>query len=97
MSESDGGWNATEVSNIITIGSAAIGSVLLILFKSRCSNISFCFGLLSCNRKVKDDDDEAYEEGLNPPLPPQPGLGQGRPPPPPDGDEEEAIVPPPNA
>jgi hypothetical protein len=90
MSESDGTWNATEVSNIITIGSAAIGSVLLILFKSRCSNISFCFGLLSCNRKVKDDD-EPDEEEPNPP-PPQ-GLA-GRPPP--DDEEEEVIVPQPN-
>jgi len=91
MSESDGTWNATEVSNIITIGSAAIGSVLLILFKSRCSNISFCFGLLSCNRKVKDDDED--EEQPDPPNPQ--GLGQGRPPPA-DADEED-IVPPPNA
>ena len=90
MSESDGTWNATEVSNIITIGSAAIGSVLLIIFKSRCSNISFCFGLLSCNRKVKDDD-EPDEEEPNPP-PPQ-GLA-GRPPP--DDEEEEVIVPQPN-
>jgi hypothetical protein len=89
MSESDGTWNATEVSNIITIGSAAIGSVLLILFKSRCSNISFCFGLLSCNRKVKDDEPD--EEEPNPP-PPQ-GLA-GRPPP--DDEEEEVIVPQPN-
>ena len=90
MSESDGTWNATEVSNIITIGSAAIGSVLLIIFKSRCSNISFCFGLLSCNRKVKDDD-EPDEEEPNPP-PPQ-GLA-GRPPP--DDEDEEVIVPQPN-
>ncbi len=30
-------WTPNDYSNIITIGAAAIGSVLLIVFKSRCN------------------------------------------------------------
>ena len=48
-------WSPGDYSNIITIGSAAICSVMLILFKSRCSKVNFCCGLWSCDREVKDD------------------------------------------
>jgi len=51
-------WNANDYSNLITISSAAVASVLLVLFKSRCSNISLCWGLWSCARVVKEDSDE---------------------------------------
>ena len=60
-------WVSGDYSNIITISSAAIASVLLVIFKSRCSNISICFGLLSCNRKVAEEDEEVPD----PPNPPQ--------------------------
>ena len=43
-------WTPNDYSNIITIGAAAIGSVLLIVFKSRCTNITLCCGLWSCDR-----------------------------------------------
>ena len=57
-------WSANDYSNFVTICAAAIGSTLLVIFKSRCSTISFCFGLWRCDREVKDetpsdDDDEA--------------------------------------
>ena len=51
-------WTPNDYSNIITIGAAAIGSVMLILFKSRCSKISLCWGLWSCDRDVTADEDE---------------------------------------
>ena len=51
-------WGPGDYSNIITIGAAAIGSVLLIVFKSRCSNISLCCGLFACERKIKEDGEE---------------------------------------
>ena len=51
-------WTPNDYSNIITIGAAAIGSVLLIIFKSRCTNISLCFGLWSCDRDPLDDKDD---------------------------------------
>ena len=50
-------WNANDWSNLITISASAIASVLLVVFKSRCTTINLCCGLLNCNREVKDDDD----------------------------------------
>ena len=51
-------WTANDWSNIVTISSAALASVLLVVFKSRCSRISVCFGLWSCDREVSNDSDE---------------------------------------
>jgi len=64
-------WTPNDYSNIITIGAAAVGSVLLIVFKSRCVKISLCFGLWSCDRQIQDDDDENVEQQNNN-QPPQP-------------------------
>ena len=75
-------WNANDYSNIITISSAAIASVLLVIFKSRCSNIKLCCGLLSCDRKVTEDEDDDKKKKKKPPNPP-PALV---PPDPPDPD-----------
>ena len=54
-------WTPNDYSNIITIGAAAIGSVLLIVFKSRCTNITLCCGLWSCDRVAPPDEDETAE------------------------------------
>ena len=54
-------WTPNDYSNIITIGAAAIGSVLLIVFKSRCTNITLCCGLWSCDRVAPPDEDEPAE------------------------------------
>ena len=51
-------WSPNDWSNILTVGAAALCSLLMVLFKSRCSKISLCWGIFSCNRVVKDDDDE---------------------------------------
>ena len=51
-------WSANDYSNLVTISSAAVASVLLVLFKSRCSNISLCWGLWSCAREVKEESDD---------------------------------------
>tara|TARA_R100001460_G_scaffold15806_2_gene34725 strand:- start:5114 stop:5440 length:327 start_codon:yes stop_codon:yes gene_type:complete len=58
-------WNANDWSNLITISASAIASVLLVVFKSRCTTINLCFGLLSCNRKPKDEDDDDDNENQN--------------------------------
>ena len=55
-------WTANDWSNIVTISSAALASVLLVLFKSRCSKISLCWGLWSCDRVVKDDSDNEQDQ-----------------------------------
>jgi hypothetical protein len=53
-------WNAQDYSNLITISAAAISSVLLVIFKSRCTEIDFCCGLWKCFRDPMDiSDDEA--------------------------------------
>jgi hypothetical protein len=57
-------WTANDWSNIVTISSAALASVLLVLFKSRCSKISLCWGLWSCDRVVQEQSDNE-DEGHN--------------------------------
>ncbi len=69
-------WTPNDYSNIATVGAAAFCSVLMVVFKSRCSNISICFGLLSCKRNVPDGDDSDEEQPAvnnqdQPPPPPQ--------------------------
>lgn len=54
-------WTANDWSNIVTIASAALAPILLVLFKSRCTQIRLCYGCWSCTRDVQQngsDDDE---------------------------------------
>tara|TARA_R100001463_G_scaffold24447_2_gene58215 strand:- start:152 stop:427 length:276 start_codon:yes stop_codon:yes gene_type:complete len=67
-------WTPNDYSNFITISAAAIGSTLLVIFKSRCKNITLCWGLIGCIRDVKDDTDEE-EDAEQPPQLPQPQAG----------------------
>jgi hypothetical protein len=69
-------WTAGDFSNLITITASAIASVLLVLFKSRCSKISICFGLLSCDRKVIEGEDVEKQKK---PLTTQPSSQQPEP------------------
>tara|TARA_R110000744_G_scaffold233073_4_gene351109 strand:+ start:526 stop:795 length:270 start_codon:yes stop_codon:yes gene_type:complete len=55
-------WSANDYSNIITISSAAIASVLLVVFKSRCKKINICCGLLSCDRVIQSDSEGEDDE-----------------------------------
>ena len=66
-------WSANDYSNFITICAAAIGSTLLVIFKSKCTKISLCFGLWSCDRDVNNLDDEEVQPP-QPPQPPQPNA-----------------------
>ena len=59
-------WSPNDWSNILTVGAAALCSLLMVLFKSRCSKISLCWGIFSCNRVVKDDDDEPESDKPKP-------------------------------
>ncbi len=62
-------WTPNDFSNIITI--AAVGSVLLIVFKSRCKNIKLCCGLVECVREPKDEasDEEQPPQTQQPDQP----------------------------
>ena len=78
MADSDSAtylWTANDWSNIITISSAALASVLLVLFKSRCSTISMCWGLWSCTRAVQDDaSDDEHPAASDTPRQPEPDI-----------------------
>jgi hypothetical protein len=68
-------WTPNDYSNIATVGAAALCSVLMVLFKSRCSNISICYGLLSCKRKPMEEEEDGKEEDEDkeePIIPPTP-------------------------
>lgn len=64
-------WTPNDYSNFITISAAAIGSTLLVIFKSRCKTINFCWGLIGCNREVmsESEDEENPAEPIVPPDP----------------------------
>ena len=51
-------WNANDYANIITISAAAISSVLLVVFKSRCKTIKLCFGMIECIRDPMEEGEE---------------------------------------
>ena len=65
-------WTPNDFSNIITIAAAAVGSVLLIVFKSRCKNIKLCCGLVECVREPKEDEASDEEQPPQTQQPDQP-------------------------
>lgn len=60
-------WTPNDYSNFITICAAAVGSTLLVIFKSRCKNIKLCCGIVECIREPLDvsDDDENNDNKEN--------------------------------
>ena len=54
-------WNANDYSNLVTISAAALASVLLVVFKSRCETISVCWGLWACQRALQESDGDDAE------------------------------------
>ena len=62
-------WTSNDYANIITISAAAISSVLLVVFKSRCKNIKLCCGFIDCLRDPKDEEDDKNKKPR--PVPPE--------------------------
>ena len=58
-------WTPNDYSNFITICAAAIGSTLLVIFKSRCKNISLCCGFVNCVREPLDQSDDEENNNNN--------------------------------
>jgi hypothetical protein len=58
-------WTPNDYSNFITICAAAVGSTLLVIFKSRCKNIKLCCGVVECIREPLDVSDEENNEEPN--------------------------------
>ncbi len=62
-------WTSNDYANIITISAAAISSVLLVIFKSRCKNIDICCGMINCLRDPKSEDSDTDTEPTPQPEP----------------------------
>ena len=58
-------WNANDYANIITISAAAISSVLLVIFKSRCKTIKLCFGMIDCLRDPMEEGEDNNNNNNN--------------------------------
>ena len=43
-------WTPNDYSNIATVGAAALCSLMMVFFKSRCSKITLCCGLYVINK-----------------------------------------------
>ena len=53
-----------DLANLMTVGGAALCSLLMVVFKSKCTKISVCFGIFSCDRTppVETDEENPKEE-----------------------------------
>jgi len=45
-----------DLANLMTVGGAALCSLLMVVFKSRCTQISILWGLWKCDRTPPSDD-----------------------------------------
>ena len=59
-------WTPNDYSNFITICAAAIGSTLLVIFKSRCVKVNLCCGMWSCDREIADPEGDSVEPATPP-------------------------------
>ena len=59
-----GNFTIDQMAGSLALLLGSIGGLCLILFKSRCTLISICWGLWSCNRQVMDEEegDEKKED-----------------------------------
>ena len=52
-----GNFTIDQMAGSLALLLGSIGGLCLILFKSRCTQISICWGLWSCNRQVLDEEE----------------------------------------
>jgi len=50
-------FNINEVGGTAALIISSIGGLLLICFKSRCTNVKLCWGCYNCERDVADIED----------------------------------------
>ena len=55
-------YTIDQVAGALALTLGSIGGLCLILFKSRCSHISICWGIWECNRKVVEEDNEEVKK-----------------------------------
>jgi len=54
-------WTPNDYSNAATVGAAALCSIMMVLFKSRCTQISVLWGLWKCSREVPASEEPEPE------------------------------------
>ena len=47
-----------DLANLMTVGGAALCSLMMVLFKSRCTQISILWGFWKCDRTVPNDESD---------------------------------------
>ena len=62
-------YELSEIGNLVVVISGALGSLLLIIFKSRCSSI-----LWGCITRFPKDDSEDEQQGVNNDTPTPPAV-----------------------
>ena len=65
-------YNINEIAGASSLVIGSLGGLLLIVFKSRCTNINCCFGLWSCARSVPVDNNSDDDDNNQQNQPPQP-------------------------
>lgn len=67
-----GDFTLDQVAGAVALIISSLGGLLLIIFKSRCSEIKVCWGLWSCIREVpeKQDGDEETPKTPKPSVKP---------------------------
>lgn len=67
-------YNINEIAGSLALVLGSIGGLCLIMFKSRCENISLLWGCYSCQRKVQEEQEAEgeAEEPIVPPVAPTP-------------------------
>ena len=61
-------YELSEIGNLVVVISGAIGSLLLIVFKSRCKSI--CFGCIKRDVLNDSDDENNNNNNVAVPVPP---------------------------
>ena len=54
-----------DLANLMTVGGAALCSLLMVCFKSRCTQISILWGLWKCDRTVPSDETDEEATATN--------------------------------
>ena len=59
-------YSLDQVAGALALVVSSLGGLLLIVFKSRCTNIRLCCGLWECQRAVPTMEDEESDEEIVP-------------------------------
>ena len=56
-------YNINEVAGSAALIISSVGGLLLICFKSRCTNVRLLWGCYDCQRNVPEEDESKKKEG----------------------------------